>query len=298
VVAGLDGGDLLPDHGVAGVDELGVEDVPVEHPVGHQPVDPAPLVLELAHELPEAAVELADEVVARHAHPVEGDLAEVGVAGHVPDRADLDARRPHVDDELGQPAVARRRGVGAGDEVAPVGQRCARGPHLPAGHHPVVAVADGPGPQRGQVRPRVGLAHADAPHRRAGDDARQEPPPLLRGPELQHRRAHLAVGEPHGRDRSAVLDEGFVHHEAFERRPPVAPLGRRPGHADPTPLAQPPGHVRRVADDPGILAVPRIRQVARHVEGEADRLVTQAAEGRVQGEVHGRSLDTSHDIDN
>ena len=42
----------------------------------------------------------------------------------------VDAGRVQVDDELGQPGVRRRVGIGAGDEVAPVGVGRAAGPDL------------------------------------------------------------------------------------------------------------------------------------------------------------------------
>ena len=101
----------------------GLDAVEVEALVGHEAVDAAALVLHLAHELAEAAVELADHVGGRDADVVEVDLAEVLVVGHVADGDDADAGRGHVDDELGQALVLGRVGVGAGDEVAPLGLR-------------------------------------------------------------------------------------------------------------------------------------------------------------------------------
>ncbi len=124
---------------------------------------------------------LADQVGARHPHVGVDDLAEVPVAGHVGDGRDR--RRPGVcrsTIELGQPGVGRRVGVGAGDEVAPVGVGRAARPDLGAVDDPVVAVALGPGADRRHVAAGVGLAHADRPGRRAGDDVGQEAPPLLR----------------------------------------------------------------------------------------------------------------------
>ncbi len=69
-----------------------VEEVAVQGVVRHQPVDAAALVLHLAHQLAEAAVQLADEVVARDPDVSEDDLAEMLVAGHVLDRVHIDTR--------------------------------------------------------------------------------------------------------------------------------------------------------------------------------------------------------------
>ena len=61
----------------------------------------------------------ADEVVVGHEHLVEEDLVELGVAGDLHERADLDARRLHVDDEVRDAPVLRRVGIGAGEADAP-----------------------------------------------------------------------------------------------------------------------------------------------------------------------------------
>ena len=72
-----------------------------------------------------------------------------------------------------------RRGVriGAGQQDAPVAAVGPGAPDLLAVHDVAVAVALGPGAQRGQVRPGVGLAEQLAPLLRAVEDAGQ--PPLL-----------------------------------------------------------------------------------------------------------------------
>src|SRR5204862_2116641 len=77
---------------------------------------------------------------------------EGGAAGHLPQRADLDARGVHVDEEGGQVAVpgpGRRPGQEEPD-VAVV--RSGR-PHLLAVDDPVVTVAAGPGGDAGEVGP-------------------------------------------------------------------------------------------------------------------------------------------------
>ena len=66
--------------------------------------------------------ELADEVVVGHEHVVEEHLVELGLAGDLDERPDLDARRVHVDDEVRDAAVLRRVGIGAGQADPPPGE--------------------------------------------------------------------------------------------------------------------------------------------------------------------------------
>ena len=49
----------------------------------------------------------------------EVDLVELGVTGHLAQRPHLDARLVHVDDEVGEPLVLGRVGIGACDEHPP-----------------------------------------------------------------------------------------------------------------------------------------------------------------------------------
>jgi hypothetical protein len=48
-----------------------------------------------------------------HAHVLEEDLVEVGLARHLAERADVDAGRLHVDQHVGDAVVLRRVGLGA-----------------------------------------------------------------------------------------------------------------------------------------------------------------------------------------
>ena len=80
-------------------------------------------------------------------------------------------------DEGGQALVLGHVRVGAGQHEAPVGDVGVAGPHLVAADDALVAVALGPGAQRRQVGPGVGLAEALAPAVAAVDDAGQEPAP-------------------------------------------------------------------------------------------------------------------------
>ena len=94
--------------------------IEIQAAIRSQPVDAAALVFHLAHDLTEAAVLLPDEVDARDPHVVEEDLAEVTVAGHVENGSHRDTGGRHIDDELREPSVLGRVGVGTSHEVTPV----------------------------------------------------------------------------------------------------------------------------------------------------------------------------------
>ena len=90
-------------------------------------------------------------------HVGEEHLVERRAAAHLRDRADLDARQVHRDDERRQALVLGDVGVGAGDQLAPLGELGARAPHLLAVDDPLVAVADGPAGEAGEVGAGAGL---------------------------------------------------------------------------------------------------------------------------------------------
>ena len=71
----------------------------------------------------------------------EVHLVELGLAGHLAQRPDLDAGSVHVDDERGEAGVLHGLGIGAHDEQAPARQVGERRPHLLAVDDPLVAVA-------------------------------------------------------------------------------------------------------------------------------------------------------------
>jgi hypothetical protein len=87
-----------------------------------------------------AVVAAADGGGVGHPGVGEEDLVEHGVAGHLAQRADLDARLVHVDGEPGDALVLGHLGVGAGDEHAQIGHVAERRPHLLAVDDPLVAV--------------------------------------------------------------------------------------------------------------------------------------------------------------
>jgi hypothetical protein len=257
----------------------------VQPAVGDQAVDAAPLVLHLPHDLAERAVELPDQVLPRHPDLVEEDLAEVAVARGVDDAVDGDPRGVHGHHQVGQSLVGLGVRVGAADQVAPVGVGRAGGPDLLARHHELVTVGSRGRADAGDVGPGVGLAHADAPHRRAGDDAGQPSLALGVGPVLEQRRAHLPIGEPRGGDRRTRADQGLEHHEPLQGRPPAPAVLHRPGHAQPTPLAQLLGEGPVVADDPAVVG--RLGPVGRR-QPNLSGLGLQVLQLGRQHEVHGR----------
>ena len=78
--------------------------------------------------------------------------------------------RVHRHDDLADARVRRAVRRRAADQVAVVGDGAEAGPDLLAVDDPVVAVAAGRRLQAGEVAAGVGLAHADAPRRLAGQD--------------------------------------------------------------------------------------------------------------------------------
>ena len=130
----------------------------------------APLEGQRDHGDAPAVVLVADAVGHRDPHLVEEELGELGGPRDGAQRADLDAGRVHRHDQPGDAAVAVL--AGAHQQLAEVGHLGVRRPDLRARHHVVVAVADGPRAQRGQVAAGVGLAEALAPDLLAAQDGR------------------------------------------------------------------------------------------------------------------------------
>ena len=79
----------------------------------------AALVRERVQRDPPAGVRSADDLVLGHDDVVEVHLAELGVARQLLERADLDARRAHVGDQVGDALMGRRALVGSREHRAP-----------------------------------------------------------------------------------------------------------------------------------------------------------------------------------
>ena len=103
----------------------------------------------------------------------EVDLVELGVAGHLAQRPDLDAGGVHVDHEVGEALVLLGLGIGAGEDHAEAGGVGQGRPDLLAVEDPLVAVALGPGRQAGHVGSGAGLGEQLAPDLLAGEQRAQ-----------------------------------------------------------------------------------------------------------------------------
>ena len=110
-----------------------------------------------------------------HAHVGQVHLVELGLAGDLAQRPHLDAGRVHVEREVGEAAVLRDVGVGAGHEHPAVGHVGERVPHLLAVDDPLVAVAHGTGRERREVAAGAGLAEQLAPDLLAGEQRAEQP---------------------------------------------------------------------------------------------------------------------------
>ena len=106
-------------------------------------------------------------------------LVEFGIARHLTQRTNLDAGRLHVDEEGGEPPVLGHVGIGAGEEQSEAGLVPQRRPHLLPVHHPLVAVALGPGREPGEVGARTRLREQLAPDLLGCEERPQVPQPLL-----------------------------------------------------------------------------------------------------------------------
>ena len=109
-----------------------------------------------------------------HAHVGHVDLVELGLAGDLPQRANLNTRGFHVEGEVGHAAVLGHVRVGAGDEHAEVGDVGERVPHLLAVDDPFVTVLDRFGAETGKVGAGAGFGEQLAPLLLAGEHRAEE----------------------------------------------------------------------------------------------------------------------------
>ncbi len=123
------------------------------------------------------------------AHIGQEHLVEVMAARHLDDRPHLDARRVHVEHEVGDAPVGRHVGICAGEQDPPPGHIGPGRPDLLTVDDIGVTVTLGPRAQRRQVRTGLGLAEQLAPGLGAVVDAGQP--------------ARLLVGRASGQQRGS-----------------------------------------------------------------------------------------------
>ncbi|SKX83721.1 Uncharacterised protein [Mycobacteroides abscessus subsp. abscessus] len=112
---------------------------------------------------PPAAVDLTDHALVGHEHVVEKNLVEVGLTRQLAQWSDVDARRRHVDQEVGDPLVFRRLGIRARETDPPLRVVRLRGPDLLPCQTPTALDANSPGAQRRKVGACLGFAEQLAP---------------------------------------------------------------------------------------------------------------------------------------
>ena len=180
------------------------------------------------------------------------------IADHRPNVADLESRRIHRDEQDRDAARARLLAAGADEEVAEVGHRGVRRPHLLPVHDVLVGVPDCSRAQRGEIGSGLGLGEALTPDDVTAGDARQVVAALLLGAVAHDRRpdpvdVHVlrATGLA---DRPQLLTEDGV----LPARRRVAAVLDRPVRGQPTTLGERGGEapaevdVLRRAEDCGV----------------------------------------------
>ena len=181
-----------------------------------------PLVHERGDGHPPPFPDRADPSRVGHPHVGEEHFVELGVPGDLHERPDLDTRRMHVEDEIGESAVLGLVRIGAGDEhPVPGGVGDAR-PHLLPVDHPFVAVADGLGREAGNVGTGAGLAEELAPDLLAGGDAAEVVVLLFFGAPCDDGGPAHPDPDDVGRTRHRVPTEHLVHRAGLggcEREP-------------------------------------------------------------------------------
>ena len=286
-VAGLEGGQLLAHERVGR--SVGVSTrVQVEATVRHEPVDAAALVLHLAHDLLEAAVERADQVARRAPRRRSGRPRRSARCRSC--RRSGEPRCPASDmstHELGEPGVGRRVGVGAGDQVAPVGVARPRGPDLLAVDDPAVAVAHRAWcaatrrrePASGSLMP---MHHAEVPATMSGSQRRRcsgVPNCSSVGPIWRSANHDVATGAP-----SAMSASKTTNRSRALRPPPPSATGQvMPSQPR---AGQLHGELPRGAHEPGVLPD---GQVGRSGASDLVSVLRELGAARGQREVRHRS---------
>src|SRR6266508_1434320 len=237
-----------------------------------------------AHGNSPAAVHLSHDRVVGHEHVVEEDLVELRLAEQVRERPDRHTLAVHRQQEV-RDALVPRPAAGAGEQDRVRRQLGAAGPDLLALDPPAALDLRGPGPQRCEVRARVGFGEQLAPDLLAGEDRTQVTPLLRLCAEVDDGRAGevLADGvEPfRGSGQVALLAEDRPHPlvqalSAVLARPGEAGVPALVDHGLPRPPERQlldqvrglgPGQLRQVLVQPGaqLLAEPGLVRGVREI---------------------------------
>ena len=137
-----------------------------------------------------ALVLFADQVVGRHLDVVKPHLVDLMFTVHRDDGPHGDAGAVHVDQQKADAGLRFAVSAGAHQAEDPVAKLAQRGPGFLAIDDELVAVSNGAGLERGQVRTRARLAVALAPPHLTTGDAGQKALLLLRGAKRHDHRGH------------------------------------------------------------------------------------------------------------
>src|SRR5205085_1256821 len=126
-------------------------------------ISPA-LVHEGANRDVPAVIHFAQHVFHGNTHVAEKDLVELTLAGHLAQRANLNAGRLHIDKENGEAFVLGNGWVRSNHELAPISDPTVAGPNLLTVDNIISIVASRFRLQRGEVGTGVGLGKSLAPN--------------------------------------------------------------------------------------------------------------------------------------
>ena len=238
-----------------------------------------------------AIVQAADKIAERRAHRIEKDLVEFLVAGKILDRANANPGCRQIYQNEADSGLLPGCFCGAceHDDVGRIMRE--RSPCFLPGDHKFIAIDDGFGAQRGEVRTRIRLGIALAPDVLAVEDVRQKAAALLLGAETdQHRPDHQYAVVLEARDTPALLlfkkDQQFARrqaHAAVLRRP----VGREP--ADPGHASVPVTVLAPAQPARGIAQVAGIMRLELRSDQRAKRFVGQCVPVLVCGCIHALS---------
>ena len=185
----------------------------------------------------------SDQIGLRDRDIVEEDLAEMGLAGRVPDRPNVDARRTHVHQKVRDTVSLRRGRVRPGQQQAPVGVGGAARPQFLSVDDEVVSVRRAV-VRAGQIRSRLRLGEALNPDL-AVEDGGQVTSALLVGARGEEGGGGMVNGdERQHQPRGVVGGQLLVEHDLLGRATSRLPIRaanaarrNRPGVAPGTTLS-------------------------------------------------------------